>query len=207
MTHVDDTHQTWPRTPLILLGLEWFGSVTSVLLPMQQLRPQPLPLSIGAQASRECPEKSPQISLPIWSQHIMEDQCGWGWDSNLWFYFSIPSYKGTFISNWNHLRNHNLKNKKNDITKSCYTSHQLTTSWTTSLSSMSMASSSSGPKRFSSRIQVTVSSCRARVSSIRTTSSPADVNQQLVFRNLLPRWEKMTKLTCSFVFYIFWESI
>ena len=100
-----------------------------------------------------------------------------------------------------------LKNKKNDITKSCYTSHQLTTSWTTSLSSMSMASSSSGPKRFSSRIQVTVSSCRARVSSIRTTSSPADVNQQLVFRNLLPRWEKMTKLTCSFVFYIFWESI
>lgn len=60
------------------------------------------------------------------------------------------------------------------------TFHQLTTSSTTSLSSMSMASSSSGPKRFSSRIQVTDSSRRARVSSIRTTSSPADVNQQLV---------------------------
>ena len=63
MTHIDDTNQTWPRTPLILLGLEWFGfgSVTSVLLPMQQLRPQPLPLSIGAQASQECPEKSTNI--------------------------------------------------------------------------------------------------------------------------------------------------
>lgn len=74
MTHIDDTNQTWPRTPLVLLGLEWFGfgSVTSVLLPMQQLRPQPLPLSIGAQASQECPENL-QISLPILSQQVMGD--------------------------------------------------------------------------------------------------------------------------------------
>lgn len=88
------------------------------------------------------------------------------------------------------------------------TFHQLTTSSTSSLSSMSMASSSSGPKRFSSRIQVTDSSRRARVSSIRTTSSPADVNQQLAFRNLLQGWgeKKNTKLSFSLVFYIFWEN-
>ena len=94
IAHIDDTNQTWPRTPLVLLGLEWFGfgSVTSVLLPMQQLRPQPLPLSIGAQASQECPEKSRKYHCQYHHNKSWEINVDENGIQNLWFYFSIPNY-------------------------------------------------------------------------------------------------------------------
>lgn len=125
MTHIDDTNQTWPRTPLVLLGLEWFGfgSVTSVLLPMQQLRPQPLPLSIGAQASQECPEKSRKYHCQYyhnksWEINVDEDGIQtYGPTSQ----FPVTPHLHRLqihISDWNHPRILNLK--KNDITKSCY---------------------------------------------------------------------------------------